>query len=192
MGYQIVSLLLEVTFGLLAGACLLRLWMQRLKAPFRNPVGQFVMAITDWLVIPLRRVLPGLGRWDTASLVAAFVLQVVQYSLLWGFVSLSSASSVAQQPSAAVASVVMLALFGLLRLVVGGLMVLLFVYVILSWVRSDNPLGYVLDAIVGPLLRPIRRMIPTVGGFDLSPLVLVVALQIALIVLNNLQASWLR
>jgi YggT family protein len=150
------------------------------------------MAITDWLVIPLRRVLPGLGRWDTASLVAAFVLQVVQYSLLWGFVSLSSASSVAQQPSAAVASVVMLALFGLLRLVVGGLMVLLFVYVILSWVRSDNPLGYVLDAIVGPLLRPIRRMIPTVGGFDLSPLVLVVALQIALIVLNNLQASWLR
>jgi YggT family protein len=192
MGYQIVSLLLEVTFGLLAGACLLRLWMQRLKAPFRNPVGQFVMAITDWLVIPLRRVLPGLGRWDTASLVAAFVLQVVQYSLLWGFVSLSSASTAAQQPTAAIASVVMLALFGLLRLVVGGLMVLLFVYVILSWVRSDNPLGYVLDAIVGPLLRPIRRVIPTVGGFDLSPLVLVVALQIALIVLNNLQASWLR
>jgi YggT family protein len=192
MGYQIVSLLLEVTFGMLAGACLLRLWMQRLKAPFRNPVGQFVIAITDWLVIPLRRMLPSLGRWDTASLVAAFVLQVLQYGSLWGFVSLSSASIAAQQPTAAIASVVMLALFGLIRLAVGGVMMLLIVYVILSWVRSDNPLGYVLDAIVGPLLKPIRRLIPTVGGFDLSPLVLVVALQIALIVLNDLQASWLR
>jgi YggT family protein len=177
---------------MLAGACLLRLWMQRLKAPFRNPVGQFVIAITDWLVIPLRRMLPSLGRWDTASLVAAFVLQVLQYGSLWGFVSLSSASIAAQQPTAAIASVVMLALFGLIRLAVGGVMMLLIVYVILSWVRSDNPLGYVLDAIVGPLLKPIRRLIPTVGGFDLSPLVLVVALQIALIVLNDLQASWLR
>jgi YggT family protein len=192
MGFQIVSLLLEVTFGLLAGACLLRLWMQRLKAPFRNPVGQFVMAITDWLVLPLRRVLPTMSRWDTASLVAAYLLQWVQYALLWGFVSLTGPATAAMQPVAAIGSIAIMALFGLLRIAVGGLIVLLIVYVIMSWVRSDNPLGYVLDSILGPILKPIRRVVPLVGGFDLSPLVLVVALQIALIVLNNLQAGLLR
>jgi YggT family protein len=66
---QIASLVLDVVVGVLAGACLLRLYMQLQTIPFSNPIGRFVFAVTDWLVLPLRRVLPAVGRWDTASLV---------------------------------------------------------------------------------------------------------------------------
>ena len=83
MLYQIVSLLLEVAAGLLAGVCLLRLYMQYQRVPFSNPVGRFVFALTDWLVLPLRRVVPSLGRWDMASLVGAYLVKLAQFGLLW-------------------------------------------------------------------------------------------------------------
>ena len=83
MLYQIISLLLEVATGVLAGACLLRLYMQYQRIPMSarsgNPLGRFVFALTDWLVLPLRRVLPALGRWDLASLVAAYLLELAQF-----------------------------------------------------------------------------------------------------------------
>ena len=69
MVYQIISFLLDVAAGLLGGACLLRLYMQHQRIPFGNPVGRFVFALTDWLVLPLRKILPAMRRWDTASLV---------------------------------------------------------------------------------------------------------------------------
>ena len=87
MLYQIFSLLLEVAVGVLAGACLLRLYMQYQRIPMSarsgNPLGRFLFALTDWLVLPLRRVIPAVGRWDLASLVGAFLLQLAQFVLLW-------------------------------------------------------------------------------------------------------------
>ena len=83
MLYQIISFLLDVLVGLLGGACLLRLYMQIKRVPFGNPVGRFIFAVTDWLVLPLRRVLPAMGRWDTASLVGAYLLELTQYGVLW-------------------------------------------------------------------------------------------------------------
>src|SRR3954451_12925341 len=83
MFFQILALLLDVAAGLLGGACLLRLYMQWQKVPFGNPVGRFVFALTNWLVLPLRKVLPPVRRVDTASLVAAYLLELVQYALLW-------------------------------------------------------------------------------------------------------------
>ena len=82
MLYQIASFLLDVIGGLLTGACLLRLYMQWQRIPFSNPVGGLVFALTDWLIMPLRRVIPPVGRWDVSSLVAAVLLQLVQYFLL--------------------------------------------------------------------------------------------------------------
>src|SRR5215216_4906743 len=72
MAYQIISFLLDVAAGLLGGACLLRLYMQYQRVPFGNPVGRFVFAVTDWLVLPLRRILPAIGRWDTSSAVSVY------------------------------------------------------------------------------------------------------------------------
>ncbi|MEO5670181.1 MAG: YggT family protein [Ramlibacter sp.] len=182
MAYQIVSFLLDVAAGLLGGACLLRLYMQYQRVSFKNPVGRFVFALTDWLVLPLRRVLPAVGRWDTASLVGAFLIELAQFGLLW--LLLGGAGSLALLP--------LLAVFGLARLVISGLTGLVIVYAILSWVQSESPIYDVLDRLCEPLLRPWRKLIPLVGGIDLSPLVLLVVLQVLAILLAYLQSAVLR
>ncbi|MFD0667630.1 YggT family protein [Ramlibacter sp. MAHUQ-53] len=179
MLFQIISLLLDVAAGLLGGACLLRLYMQHQRIPFGNPVGRFVFALTDWLVLPLRRVLPALGRIDTASLVGAWLIELLHMALLWGL--LGARESAAVLP--------LLALFGLARLVISSLTGLVIVAVLLSWVRSDSLVADIIERLCAPLLRPFRRVIPLVGGIDLSPLVLLLLLQVAGIMLAALQAS---
>ena len=179
---QITSFLLDIAAGLLGGACLLRMYMQYQRVPFGNPVGRFVFAITDWLVLPLRRVVPSRGRVDSASLLGAFLIELAQFVLLW--LMLGQVTVLAVLP--------LLALFGLVRLVISGLTGLVIVYAILSWVQSDSPLVDVIDRLCAPLLRPFRRHIPLVGGIDLSPLALLVLLQVAAIVLGYLQAAVLR
>ena len=182
MLYQIASFLLDVVGGLLAGACLLRLYMQWQRIPFSNPVGGLVFALTDWLIMPLRRVIPPVGRWDVSSLVAAALLQLAQYFLLT--LLLGAASAWAWLP--------WLALFGLARVAVSGLIGLLIVYAVMSWVQARSPLADVIARLCEPVLRPFRRIIPLVGGIDLSPLVVLVLLQVAMIVLGHLQASVMR
>ena len=175
MGYQILSFLLDVAAGLLGGACLLRLYMQRQRVPFGNPIGRFVFALTDWLVLPLRRVLPTLGRWDTSSLVAAYLVELVQHSVLWAM------ASRADYPP-----VLLWALLGLLQLAISTATALVIVYAILSWVQSDSPVTDVIDRLCAPMLRPFRKAIPLVGGIDLSPLALLVVLQVAAMVLHGI------
>lgn len=182
MAYQIISFLLDVAAGLLGGACLLRLYMQYQRVPFGNPVGRFVFALTDWLVLPLRRILPAIRRVDTASLVAVYLVELAQFGILWLMTGRVTGAEVLP----------VLALFGVLRLVISALTGLVIVYAILSWVRADSPIVDVIDRLCAPLLRPWRKMIPLVGGIDLSPLAFLVALQVVSIVLSSLQASVLR
>jgi YggT family protein len=156
--------------------------MQYQRIPFGNPVGRFVFALTDWLVLPLRRVLPSVGKVDTASVVGAYLIVLVQYAILW-LIALRGMSP---------AVVPVLGLFALARLAISGLMGLVLVYAILSWVRADSPLVDIIDRICAPLLRPFRKMIPLVGGIDLSPLALLVLLQIASFVLQEVQRSVVR
>ena len=179
MLYQIASFLLDVVGGLLTGACLLRLYMQWQRVPFSNPVGALVFALTDWLVMPLRRVIPPTGRWDVSSLAAAVLLQLAQYVLL--ILLLGAGAAWAWLP--------WMALFGLARVVVSGLMGLLIVYAVMSWVQARSPLSAVIARLCEPVLRPFRRVIPLMGGIDLSPLVVLVLLQVVMIVLGHLQAS---
>jgi YggT family protein len=183
MLYQIISLLLEVLAGVVGGACLLRLYMQYLRIPMSirsgNPLGRFVFALTDWLVLPLRRVLPALGLLDTASLVGALLLELTQFFLLW---LLGGADG-------GLLSVPILAAFGLIRLVISGFTGLVIVYAVLSWVSVHSVVSDVIERLCAPPLTPIRRLLPLVGGVDLSPLVLLVLLQIASILLGHLQAQ---
>jgi YggT family protein len=186
MLYQIVSLLLDAVIGLIGGACLLRLYMQHQRVPFGNPLGRFVFAVTDWIVLPLRRVLPGLGRWDTASLVSAWLLELLQIVLLWLLAGAASAAPLL--PLAAV--------FGVVRLAISSLTVLVIVSALLSWVQGSQGRSSltadILDRLAAPMLRPFRLWLPMVGGIDLSPLALLLVLQIAGIVLAAVQASVLR
>ncbi|MBT3066045.1 YggT family protein [Rhodoferax sp. U11-2br] len=183
MLYQIFTLLLEVVVGLLSGACLLRLYMQYLRIPMStrsgNPLGRFVFALTDWIVLPLRKVIPSVGALDTASLVAAFLLQLAEFGLLW---LLAGAAG-------GLFAVPILALFGLLRMTVSAMTGAVIVYAVLSWVQTNSVIADVLERLVSPLLVPIRRVLPLIGGVDLSPLALLVILQILAIVLGNLQAA---
>lgn len=188
MLYQIVSLLLEVVVGLLAGACLLRLYMQWQRIPMSlrsgNPISRFIFTLTDWLVLPLRKVLPAVGALDTASLVGAFVLQLAEFAVLW----------LLQGMAAPVATLPVLALVGLVRLCISALTALVIAYAVLSWVPGpgQSPFADIIERLVTPVLSPIRRILPLVGGVDLSPLALLVLLQIAAIVLGSVQATLLR
>ncbi len=179
---QIISLLLDVATGLIGGACLLRLYMQQLRVPFGNPLGKLVFALSNWLVLPLRRIVPAVGSVDTASLLGALLLELAQFGLLW---LLAGA-----QGSAALVPV--LALFGLVRLVLSGLTGLIIVYAVLSWVQTRSPLVDLVERLCAPPLRPLRRIIPLVGGMDLSPLALLVLLQVLAIVLSSAQGEVLR
>lgn len=181
--FQIISLLLEVAAGLVAGTCLLRLYMQHQRIPISarsgNPMGRFIFAMTDWLVLPLRRVIPAAGRWDLASLVAAYVVQLAEFVILWLLSGMGGN----------IASVVILAAFGLLRMAISGMTGLVIVYAILSWVQTNSPIADLLERLVMPVLIPIRRVVPLAGGIDLSPLVLLLLLQVVGIVLGAVQAT---
>ena len=183
MLYQIVSLVLELVVGFVSGACLLRLYMQIQRIPMGlrsgNPLGQLVFAVTDWIVLPLRRWLPAMGPVDTASLVAAYLLALLDFGLLW---LLAGAAG-------GLFAVPILAAFGLLRLSITGITGLVIVYAILSWVPTHSNITQLLDRLVAPLLRPIRRLLPLIGGIDLSPLVLLLLLQVVGIVLGAVQAT---
>jgi YggT family protein len=168
---------------LISGTCLLRLYMQYQRIPLSsrsgNPMGRFVFALTDWLVLPLRRVIPALGRWDMASLAGAFLIQLAQFLILWALTGMA----------AGLLSVVVLAAFGLVRMAISGLTGLVIVYAVLSWVQTRSMVSDLLERLVMPVLIPIRRIVPLVGGVDLSPLVLLLLLQIAAIVLGSIQAT---
>ncbi len=175
MLYEIASFLLDVAGGLITGACLLRLYMQRRRAPFGNPVGQMLFVFSDWLVLPLRKLVPAIGGWDTACLVGAVLAQLAQYLALM----LLLGSGFALLP--------WLVVFGTVRVAVWGLMLLIILHAALSWVPSRSPITGLLALLAEPLLAPVRRLLPTMGGVDLSPLIVLVLLQVCLIVLGNLQ-----
>lgn len=174
---QILTLLLQVAASLLGGACLMRFYMQYQRIPFQNPLGRFVMALTDWLILPLRKIIAR-GRIDISSLVAAYLISLAHLSILWAMFGRGGYGTVAVD-----------AIFGVGFMAIWGLIVLLIIYCILSWVRAESLAADIIDAMCAPLLRPFRRVIPLVGGVDLSALALLVLLQIALILLRGLREA---
>lgn len=184
---QIVSLLLGTAANLLALAFLARVWMQWVRAPFRNPVGQFIGAVTGWAVLPLRRLIPGLFGIDLAGVFAAWLVQIVYFGVMAG---LTGAAGLGPEAALGVA---WLAFVAVLRMFVYLLMGVVIVAALLSWINPYAPLAPLFDGLARPLLQPVRRMLPALGGVDLSPLVVLVLCEVALIVLGYLQpALWLR
>lgn len=184
---DIIDLLLGTAANLLALAFLARVWMQRVRAPFRNPVGQFVAAVTDWAVLPLRRLIPGLFGIDLASVFAAWFAQIAYFGIRAGLTGM-----VVLGP-AAMLGVAWLAFVAVLKMFVYLLMGVVIVTALLSWINPYAPVAPLFDQMARPLLAPIRRLLPTLGGVDLSPLVALVLCEVALVVLAYLQPLlWLR
>lgn len=176
--HQALWLLLETLGSLLAGACLLRAYMNFCGTGTRNPVGQFVMAFTDWLVSPLRRMLGSRGRVDWSSLLAALIVSV---ALAFVFALLFGSST--HLPS--LGAVLLIALYWLLKWALWLITILVIAQAVLSWVNPHAPMMPVVDSLTRPVLAPIRRLIPLVGGVDLSPLVLILLLQVLLSLLQT-------
>jgi YggT family protein len=178
---QIFSLILHFAVGLVAGTCLLRVYMhlQRINMSVSggNPIAPFVFTLTNWIVLPARRFVPAMGRLDTASLVAAYAVLLAKHSLLW-ILAGATAHWLSLMTSAA---------FELLNVMLSGLMWLTIAYALMSWFSAATDARYFLAQLVEPLLSPLRRVLPHMGGVDLSPLVLLLLIQIADIVLRNLQ-----
>jgi YggT family protein len=180
---QALKFLLDTLFGLLAYSFLLRFAMQWLRAPFRNPVGQAVTALTDWAVKPLRRVLPGFRGIDWSTLFLAWVAQ-----LLW-LVALALVVGRTGLGGPALVTLALLAGVELLKALLWLLIIVVIAQAILSWTAPDGPLAGVLNALTFRFLAPIRRVVPPVGGtLDLSPLILIVVIQLVLM----LPVAWLE
>ena len=170
---SIVMLVVNAIATLLGGALLLRFWMQAIRVRPPSSVAQFTFQLSDWLVRPLRRLVPGVGGYDWASLIGAFLIVLLATSVLF------IAGWTAQ-------AVLLLALQRFLEWILYGFMILLVLEAVFSWINPHAPLAPFVRALNEPLLRPLRRIVPLVGNLDLSLLVALILLQIAQLVLGML------
>ena len=186
---RILSFLLESLFFVLVASALLRAWMNWLRINMRVQPGLFVMAATDWLVKPLRRLLPAKlmqSRVDWASVAAALVLALVYALLLTLMIAIFAGSLTS---FADVGYVALLGMLGfaakmLIRVALQLMFFLVLGYAVLSWVQPASPVHHVLGRLTEPLLTPLRRVVPAIGGVDLSALVLMLMLQIGLMLVG--------
>ena len=174
---QIASFLVDTVVTFFVFLLLLRFHFQWLRVPFRNPFGEFVLATTSWMVLPARRVIPGLAGLDLPTLLLAWLAQALG---LWLQQSIRGLEP-------ALAALAAAAAVDLLRYSLYILMGAVIIQVVFSWMNPYTPAAPVLDAMTRPFLRPLRRFVPPIGNIDLTPLVLVVLLQVILIVIGNLR-----
>lgn len=168
---SIIAFIINTAASVLGGILLLRFWMQVIQVRPPSEVSQFAFKLTDWLVLPLRKFVPGTGGYDWASLLGAFLIMLVASLLLL----LTGMSLI---------GVVVFALQRLLGAILFGFMALLIIEAIFSWVNPNAPLAPFVRALNEPLLRPLRRVIPLVGGIDLSLLAALLLLQVAQMVVG--------
>jgi len=178
---QIANLLIQTAFGIFVYALLLRFYMQWLRAPFRNPVGQFVSALTDWIVKPVRRFVPGLLGLDLATFLIAWFTEALLLLLVYWLRGFALPGT----PGIAAGMLFTVAALELLRASLYLLIGVIIVQVVISWVNPYAPLAPVFDALTRPFYAVFRRFVPAIGNVDLSPLLVLVVAQVLLILLDS-------
>lgn len=168
--------LLDTLIGFLTVLLLLRFYMQVFRVSFANQIGAFVVQITNWLVMPLRRVVPSVFGLDLATLLPAYLLQIL---LLLAVVALRGGFELIL-PEKLITLVLWQAVLGTLRVSIYLLIGALLLQAILSWINPYSPLGMPLAQLTRPFLSPIRRLMPPIAGIDLSPLVAILLAQVVL------------
>lgn len=172
--------LIQIVFGLFVLAVLLRFLFQLVRADFYNPLSQFVVALTNPVLRPLRRVIPGLFGVDVASLLLMLVVKVLELFLISALLGTTPTW----------ATLVIVAIAELITLTLYIFIVAILVRVVLSWIAPHggyhNPIMGLLVRLTDPLLRPAQRLIPPIGGIDFSPLVVLVALRLGVMLVGHL------
>ncbi len=174
MFYSIFNLVIDTAATIIAGLLLFRFWIQavRVRPPFS--LGQFIFRLTDWLVLPLRKLLPGLGGYDWASLVGAVLIILASMA-----VQLGVRSAFAIEPW------LLLSLLSLVHAIAYGFIGLIILEVILSWVNPHAPIAPTVRALTDPVLQPFRRVLPSIAGVDLSPILAFLVLRIGVFVVES-------
>lgn len=172
---QIITFLLETFLGLFALALLLRFFLQLMRAPARNALSTFLAALTNWIVVPARRTIPGLFGIDLSTLVLAWLAQLVLILAVW----IISGNSIGLS---GLLVAVLMAVFAIVRLSVYIVMIAVIVQAVLSWVAPYSPAMPVLISLTRPFLLVFAKRIPPVGNVDLSPIFVLVACQLLLFV----------
>ena len=178
---QALIFVIETIINLFVLAVLTRFYAQALRAPFRaragNPIVDFVVALTDFAVKPMRKIVPGILGLDFASLLIAWFAEVVLLLVKAAIVVPMAFLHAGVWPAVA-----LLAMVSILKLSIYLLIGVVIVQAILSWVSPYHPARPFFDALVAPFLRPFQRIIPLIGGVDLSPFALLIVLQVVLMV----------
>ena len=168
-----LNFLLTTLASLLTLLFLLRFFMQLCKAPFKNPLGQMVISLTDFIVKPTRKLVPSLGKIDLSTLLLAFLTQLL---LNICFLKLRGLPFSIEEHSAW-PNLIGLGLIGVFRTSLDLFFYALMLQVILSWVNPHTPITDVLNSLTKPILAPIQRILPTASGIDFSPMVALILLQ---------------
>ena len=165
-----LEFLISTLFSLYIVAVMLRFLLGLVRADFYNPVSQFLVRITNPLLIPLRRVIPGIGKFDSAALLLMIVLQLASVTLIMLLRGQGISSAI----------LITVTLAALVSLLIDIFMFAIIVEVVISWMNpgSYNPVSSLLHSLTSPLLRPIRQFIPPIAGIDLSPLFAIIVLQV--------------
>lgn len=176
---QAIVFLLDAVISFFCVLFLLRFMMQAMRVSFAGQPGNFVVALTNWAVKPLRRIIPGIGGLDWSTVFAAFALQLLLSGIL-----IALSGRFAEADIAGLAPMILwFALRAVLRLTVYIMIGALILQAVLSWINPYSPLSAPAQQLTRPLLDPIRRFIPLIGGIDLSPLVAILLLQALLMFL---------
>lgn len=176
---QAVAFLIDAVASFFCTLFLLRFMMQAMRVSFGGQIGDFVVKLTNWAVKPLRSVIPGIGGYDWASLLAALGVQLTLSALLIGL----AGPALNADGGTVVLMVLWFAVRALLRLAVYILIGALILQAVLSWINPYSPLAAPAYQLTRPLLDPVRRILPTISGIDLSPLVVILLLQALLMFL---------
>ena len=177
---NVLTFLIHTLFTLYIGAIIIRTILAMTRADFYNPISQFLVTITNPLLIPLRKVIPSIGKIDTASWVLIFGLKALEIFLLFYIKGIQA------NPQ----TLVIATIFQVLIMIVSIFLYAVIIRAILSWFAmgnmGPNPLTSVLHSITEPLLGPARKIIPPVGMFDLSAMVVILVLYSILIALGSI------
>ncbi|CAM3855168.1 YggT family protein [Rheinheimera salexigens] len=174
---QALQFLINTVFNLFLMVVILRFWLQLARADFYNPFSQFVVKATNPIVLPLRRIIPSIGSIDTATLLLAYLVALVKLLLLQ-FVIIKGV---------VLPDSLLWALMVVVKEAFSLLFWILVIRALLSWFsQGNNPIEQVMHQLTEPLLRPIRRILPPMGGLDLSVLVVLIGLQFLNVLLSDL------
>lgn len=173
---QAAVFLIEIFFGLYILAVLLRFLLARVRADFYNPLSQFIVKVTNPPIKPLRRLIPGYFRIDWPSIVLLFMVQGLEIVLI---------SLIANGHVPSPMGLFVLTMAYLMKEVIYVYLFIIFIQIVISWISPGtyNPVTVIMYQLSEPILKPARKLIPSAGGFDFSPMVVIIGLQLLIILL---------